>query len=141
MFSRPHAGSLLSVARLLVIAAFALRVLVPVGYMPSALSGGWFLQLCPDGLKPQVMAGLLGSGHAHHHHHADDTGSAEPLQCDLGGVLSAELGKAEILALPQEATAGLARVAGESSPAVSLMLPAFQSRAPPGASHGPFLTA
>lgn len=129
------------ISRLLVLAAFALRVLVPVGYMPTAVSGGWFLQLCPDGVSAQVMAGLMGSGHAHHHHHADDSGSAEPQRCDLGGVLSAEFAKAEIPSLPQGEASELARLGGESSSAVSLILHAYRSRAPPGASRGTFLTA
>ena len=141
MFSGPYRGRLVLISRLLVLAAFALRVLVPVGYMPTAVSGGWFLQLCPDGLSPQVMAGLMGGGHAHHHHHADNSGSAEPQRCDLGSALSAELGKAEIPSLPQGEASDLVGPGGESSSAVSLILHAYRSRAPPGASRGPFLTA
>ena len=141
MFSGSFRNSLLFISRLLVIAAFALRVLVPVGYMPSAVSGGWILQLCPDGLSPQVMARLLGGGHAHHHHHGHDSGSAEPQRCDLGGALSAELDNVEIAALPQGRAAEPARRAGDSSGTVSIILLAFRSRAPPIASRGPLLTA
>ncbi len=141
MFSGSYRDLLLFVSRLLMIAAFALRVLVPVGYMPSAVSGGWILQLCPDGLSPQVMARLLGSGHAHHHHHADDSSSAQPQRCDLGSALSAELGKTECPALPQGEAAELARLAGEPSQAVSPIFHSYRPRAPPVASRGPLLTA
>ncbi len=140
MNSASTCGALWFSARCLVIAAFALRVLVPVGYMPTAVSGGWFLQLCPDGLSAQVMSRLLGGGHGHHHH-VDDAGSAERLQCDLGGALSAELCKADVVALQSGATAGLPRVAGEASTTDLLILLAFRSRAPPTSSRGLFLTA
>jgi hypothetical protein len=142
MVSGSYRHWLLFISRLLVIATFALRVLVPVGYMPSAVSGGWILQLCPDGLSPQVMARLLGGGHAHHHHHhADDSGSAQPQRCDLGSALSAELGQTEIPALPQGEAGELTRLAGESSRAVSPIIHAYRPRAPPIASRGPLLTA
>jgi hypothetical protein len=131
MNSAATCGALWWSARWLVIAAFALRVLVPVGYMPTAISGGWFLQLCPDGLSAQGMMRLLGGGHGHHHHHADDAGSAEPLKCDLGASLSAELGKVDAMALPNGETAELPRVAGEAFPSDFLILLAFRSRAPP----------
>jgi hypothetical protein len=49
-----------SLAFRLALLAFLLRLLVPLGTMPAALSDGWFLKLCPDGLPAQVMARLLG---------------------------------------------------------------------------------
>jgi hypothetical protein len=132
MGSMSFRGPLLSLSRWLVIAAFALRILVPVGYMPSAVSGGWFLQLCPDGLSAHVMTRLLGGAHAHHHlHQVGETSAAKPLQCDLGSALSAELGKAETLALIPVGASEPPQTFGESSPADSLLLHAFRSRAPP----------
>ncbi|MEM6709750.1 MAG: hypothetical protein AAF648_13290 [Pseudomonadota bacterium] len=44
-----------------------LQALIPAGLMPSALSTGWYLQWCPDGMSPQAMAALFGPGHAHGH--------------------------------------------------------------------------
>lgn len=61
-----------------------LRIAVPAGFMPADVAGGWYLQLCPDGVPASVVAALL--GHAHHvHEAAPDAGF---LQCELGGGLS-----------------------------------------------------
>lgn len=51
--------------------------------MPGALSDGWYLKLCPDGMPANVMLALL--GHEHHHHDADAQ-IASFAQCDLGGI-------------------------------------------------------
>lgn len=65
-----------------------LRVVVPAGFMPSSLSEGWYLALCPDGVPVAWMVEFLGhdhhgsaataapaldavsSGHSHHAPHA-----------------------------------------------------------------------
>jgi hypothetical protein len=66
-----------TVARLiagLVAAGFALRALIPVGYMPGSLADGQLFVLCP-GSNP-VIAEMLG-GHAGsgEHHHLADSGN------------------------------------------------------------------
>jgi hypothetical protein len=65
-----------------------LRILVPAGYMPGALTSGWYLVLCPDGISSSVMAVLMGeSSHHHHHMPQGESGSSadnDYKQCDLG---------------------------------------------------------
>ena len=65
------------------LAALALRVVVPAGCMPADPGSGWFLQICPQGLSPAAMAVLhpghvdrparehtaAADAHAHHAHH------------------------------------------------------------------------
>jgi hypothetical protein len=48
--------------------AFALRALVPVGFMPSA-ERPFSFEVCPDGLPVAVVAALP-AAHAGHHHHS-----------------------------------------------------------------------
>ncbi len=77
---------------LLALAAFGLRALVPVGFMPAAVGQGWFLQLCPQGMSEAAMAVLLGKQHHHHHHQTQGKAqSASPVQCELGGGVSVTL--------------------------------------------------
>ena len=89
----------LRLLQLALLATLVLRVLVPVGYMPAALSAGWPVQLCPDGLSSAAMTALLGEQHQHHGMHAMPVGAhhgdhgvteqpqpsvdATPGQCDL----------------------------------------------------------
>jgi len=73
------------VLRVLFLATFALRVLVPAGLMPADMTDGWFLKLCPDGVSAEWMAGL--NGDHHHHHHEED--GAQDSSCELGGGLGA----------------------------------------------------
>lgn len=59
--------------RTLLIAAMALRALVPVGYMPVALDSGVPLAVCPvasPGLYRWIAAMHVGAADAHAHHHA-----------------------------------------------------------------------
>lgn len=57
-----------------------LRVVIPVGFMPSGITGGWYLELCPDGMPEQVMVAIFGEHHAHH-----GTGSDNLFfECDYG---------------------------------------------------------
>jgi hypothetical protein len=53
--------------------AFAVRALIPVGYMPSG-NGFFGLQICPEGLSAQALA--LIDPHAAHHHHLGAGGTA-----------------------------------------------------------------
>jgi hypothetical protein len=60
-FSKYRAG----VVRLALL-ALLMRVLVPAGYMPVAVAGGWYLELCPDGIPVDTVAALFGeSAHSH----------------------------------------------------------------------------
>lgn len=61
------------------LAFFFIQAVFPAGYMPAALSSGWFLQLCPTGVSNAVMAVLHGDQHANHSGQADHT-SGETLQ-------------------------------------------------------------
>ena len=60
--------------------------------MPTNVDGGWFLQLCPDGISVSAMGALFGDEHAHHHAehaaHADDGETYSP--CELGNGLTGD---------------------------------------------------
>jgi len=51
----------------LVVLAFALRALVPTGFMPGG-TGALTLQVCPDGF-PAALLAAPGDSHAGHRHH------------------------------------------------------------------------
>ena len=57
-----------------------LRVAIPVGFMPSGITGGWYLELCPDGMPEHVMVALYGEHHAHHGAGSDNLF----FECDYG---------------------------------------------------------
>jgi hypothetical protein len=48
--------------------AFALRALIPAGFMPAG-NGTVALQICPEGIPAALLATLSGDEHAAHHHH------------------------------------------------------------------------
>ena len=106
--------------------AMALRVMVPVGFMPSSTANGWYLELCPDGLPTQVMVALFGEHHAHHG--GDDNSFYE---CDYGG------GTVGAALLDTGAPFATAFAAADPVAADDTSLPAgtrvlgFRSRAPP----------
>lgn len=106
-----------------------LRIAVPAGFMPAEISGGWYLQLCPDGLSATVVAALL--GHAHHAHHEHDTADSGYLQCELGGGLCGAM-LPEPPAQPVPA-ADVARFAPASAPTPGprTALRSYDSRGPP----------
>jgi hypothetical protein len=114
----------------LALGALLLRLLVPVGTMPSALADGWFLKLCPDRLPAETLARLLGE--PHHHHHAADERTASPVRCDLGATLSGDVIKPDLAVPMLSATVvGVRFVPTAGAFAVSPALPPFHSRAPP----------
>jgi hypothetical protein len=124
--------------------AFALRLLVPAGSMPSSVADGWYLSLCPDGLPPAALAALLGEPEATHHHHGHrdgsgdegggDTAMALPADCELGSAFAAALapGALPTLALPHRTGASWTRPA-TAPPAASSPSP-YQPRGPPALS-------
>ncbi|MEO0972082.1 MAG: hypothetical protein AAFX85_03240 [Pseudomonadota bacterium] len=132
--------------RVLAVLALCLRVLVPVGYMPASLAGGWYLQWCPDGLPVEVVEALFAgeaasAAHAHHHQgHADATAQSDAspgdgtyAQCDLSG-FSSDLAPAQATSAPSVAdvTAVVAarRVDRQGRPPRL----SYRSRAPPAPS-------
>ena len=60
--------------------ALLLRIAIPVGFMPSGITGGWYLELCPDGMPEHVMVALYGEHHAHHGAGSDNLF----FECDYG---------------------------------------------------------
>ena len=72
---------------LLVCAAFVLRAVVPVGYMPATAGSGLLFELCPAGI-PAEFAQFLASQTGHDHQHADHSGGEQDShQCDIGHIL------------------------------------------------------
>jgi hypothetical protein len=63
----------------LLVVVFALRALVPTGFMPGG-EGSLGLQVCPEGLPAALLAGAGDhAAHAgHHHHHHPDAGGSSP---------------------------------------------------------------
>lgn len=114
---------------LAVLAALALllRVMIPVGFMPSTVAGGWYLELCPDGMPEHVMVTLYGEHHAHHGA-GDDSLFFE---CDYGtgatGAFALAGGSDDHGLLPQARP--LAKLQQIKPPFAPLF--GFQSRAPP----------
>ena len=47
---------------------------MPQGYMPVAVAGGWYLELCPDGIPVATVAALFGDLSQHHHSASDHEG-------------------------------------------------------------------
>lgn len=60
-------------------AVFVLRALIPLGYMPAAISDGLPFVLCPDNLPVSFASGFASGGHDHGDHE-----SATIDQCDFG---------------------------------------------------------
>ena len=106
--------------------ALLLRVAIPSGFMPSSVSDGWFLQLCPDGLPTHVMVALFGE---HHFHRGSDSDTF--FQCDYdSGVIGDVLLDASVS--PCSVAGGISAVAtriesrNHGKPTLG-----FLSRAPP----------
>ena len=87
--SRPTTRKLIAV---LALAALSLRALVPAGFMPAP--GRLFaLELCPDGLSSEMLAGVMpGMPGMHHNSGPDDAGGpphdhhpAQIEHCVFGG--------------------------------------------------------
>jgi len=60
---------------LLALALLAVQALIPIGYMPAAVSSGMIVQLCPDGIPPGLLAAIAGKPAGAHDHHADSATS------------------------------------------------------------------
>jgi hypothetical protein len=79
------------------LALLALRVIMPVGYMPASAGSGLLFELCPEGLPVAVMNAI--SGGEHHHHHGggerSKPGSMDE-QCPIGHMLSSLIASGEL---------------------------------------------
>ena len=62
----------------LLYASLAIRVIIPIGYMPGNALAGEFLVLCPQGV-PKDFAASLHHGHSSDDDHVLDIGSACPI--------------------------------------------------------------
>ena len=70
----------------LLLAAMALRAIIPVGYMPGSLGGELLFEMCPEGM-PTAMVQALGG--KHHHGGGDDEAATPGLeQCPMGHLLT-----------------------------------------------------
>jgi hypothetical protein len=93
---RRRLNKLTRIATWLAWASFALRVLVPVGYMPAAIADGGPFVLCPGGYQAELLQ-YLGSSAAHDHgaaahagHASAEHGShAEGSDCSIGATFAA----------------------------------------------------
>src|SRR5581483_8723289 len=65
----------------LLVLAFALRALIPAGFMPGG-NGELSLQICPDGFPATHLAGSV--DHAAHHHHGAPDGPAHDHKSWMG---------------------------------------------------------
>jgi hypothetical protein len=73
-------------ALMLLLAAIALRAIIPVGYMPGSLGGELLFEMCPEGM-PSAMVQALGG--KHHHGGGDDEAATPGLeQCPMGHLLT-----------------------------------------------------
>tara|TARA_B100000676_G_C17825391_1_gene704887 strand:+ start:423 stop:842 length:420 start_codon:yes stop_codon:yes gene_type:complete len=68
----------------LLLSIFALEAIVPLGYMPSKLSQGQWVDICP--VQQASLASLLQTSHHHHHHDSNDNESSISAKsvCDWG---------------------------------------------------------
>ena len=113
---------------ILLLAAMALRALMPVGYMPGSLSSGLLFELCPDGMPAGFVQALGGQ---HHHGAGDDDAAAHSFeQCTTGHLLAPAAitsSAPATLDLPdQPALSTIPRLLVTAAPRV-----AYSSRAPP----------
>jgi hypothetical protein len=120
---RRHRGRELVTA--LILAAFGVHALIPAGFMPGG--GALAVQICPEGLPAQLLAGGGAS-----HHHRGSPGGAHTDHCAFGcagagGPLPQLSPLAAITLISRVPPVGTTAAA----PAVRLVhLP--QPRAPPG---------
>jgi hypothetical protein len=116
----------------LAIAAFLLRAIVPVGFMPAKLSDGGPFVLCPGGPGGTVLSSLVErhASHAQHKHDGEGTTHEAWEHCPVGAALAA-------IAPPSEPNLELLQfrhvLASAFAPAQTLVdLPAaYLARAPP----------
>ena len=75
----------------LAIAAFLLRAVVPVGFMPAKLSDGGPFVLCPGGPGGIVLSSLVEqhAGHGQHAHDGDSSTHEAWEHCPVGAALAA----------------------------------------------------
>ena len=129
MFGDPLFGSnKVTRARLLHIAllVFAVRAIIPIGYMPGSIADGTPFELCPIGNR--AIASYLASdsqNQGHHHAHESNADSASAWeQCSFAGVAPVDgaLPEAPVHAVPPRRNSFLPGVA------VRVALPIYMAR-------------
>jgi hypothetical protein len=113
---------------LLLLAAMALRAIVPVGYMPGSLGGDLLFEMCPDGMPAAIVQALGGE---HHHGGGDDgstTSSVE--QCPMGHLLTPAAPPSETIEVVAQAHAPTFNAVPHIVATTATPVP-YQSRAPP----------
>jgi hypothetical protein len=114
----------------LLLAALALRAVIPIGYMPGSLGGELLLELCPDGMPTAMVQALGGEQHHHHGGDKDQTTDASLDQCQMGHMLtSVALSSNADIALEPTHTPVLANFTGIVAGTARSVV--YQSRAPP----------
>lgn len=93
-------------AVLLVLMALAVRVAVPVGFMPAATASGVAIVPCPAdaALPPAIHGGMAGMHHSHGHGKADGADST----CPFAGLSLPALGGADAVQIAAAAVVTLA---------------------------------
>jgi len=118
-------------------ASFALRVLVPIGYMPAAVGDGGPFVLCPGGYQAELLEYLAAAPasqagvHAHAAHaSADHTSHHEGSDCSIGATFAAV---APVSAQPfvSPAPAVEPPVSPADLPLAAAPAPRYHTRAPP----------
>ena len=107
--------------------AFATKLLIPVGYMPSSLADGWPIKLCDAGLP------VIGHSahHSHHDNHGDNSHEQQWKYCPLGVLAAAAaVPGAYELVLPNGAGAADPPFLPIAQPLAPRAI-GFRSRAPP----------
>lgn len=118
-------------------ASFALRVMVPLGYMPAAIGDGGPFVLCPGGYQGALLEYLgssMASNQSFHDHaghaSADHPSHHEGSDCSVGATFAAV---APIAAQPfvPPAPAVERPAAPADLPPAAALAPRYHSRAPP----------
>ena len=109
--------------------AFAVKLLIPVGYMPTAIGDGWPLRLCDAGLSGAVFS-ETGRQHEHDHDHDGEQDELQWEHCPLGALAAAN-------GIPIEHHIELSFRGQDFSPgqhviqSIATRVVGFRSRAPP----------
>jgi len=109
----------------LVLAAFASRLLIPAGYMPSSVGDGFGIRLCPAGLPDGMLANDGGD-----HDHGDEGSELLWENCSLGALAAtAAITSNYQIQVPYSAESFLLALQPQRSAAATTVR--FYSRAPP----------
>lgn len=111
------------------LAAFLIRALIPVGFMPAPVSNGWPIVLCPTGLSDASIQTLLAL-HAHHSSGESGSNSEYSELCPLGMQLGAAFLPVETLSLSVHLVARVV-ITPSTTTGMARHFFSYLSRAPP----------